>query len=98
MGWMRQGQGEMQGLPWNQAGLTEAAVTFLQDLDRSRGGAEFDDTKAGSSDRTVLIPRWLADRLQALRAQQLARRLQSGPCPEGMPVGTHTASIGMTGT
>ncbi len=79
-------QGEVLGLQGPQVDFDEhePTVTFIQDLARRQGGgAEFDDTKTPTSDRTVLIPSWLAHSLRGLRKRQMEARLQRGPCEQG---------------
>lgn len=69
----------MLGLTWEYVDVEEHIITFVRDLERG-DGADFDDTKTETSDRTVLMPGWLTDTLRALRKRQIEERLKRGLC------------------
>lgn len=77
-------QGEMLALTWEHVDLQEHTIMFVQDLDRPRGGgADFDNTKTETSDRTILLPGWLIDALRGWRRKQAEGRLRRELCEQG---------------
>ena len=71
-------RGEALGLSWDAVDLDAGVLTVRRTLERAGAEPRFGEPKSARGNRTIMLPRLVADALYAHRKRQLEERLSAG--------------------
>ena len=71
-------RGEALGLSWDAVDLDAGVLTVRRTLERAGAEPTFGEPKSARGNRTIMLPRLVADALYAHRKRQLEERLSAG--------------------